>query len=269
MCSTSWPTWSAWRRFDTFGADIPLNLLSFNGTGFGEAIGGSPGLKRWHWTSKAMYEIGAAEDKGSMLLMSNPGLADAASGLACSASYQSAVDRQLQWDCRNYTIEESACVRGVEPPQRPRRPLNDDQGLYNFDTNIAVPTLKINNVPTDIRGLTFSRTPKQVLNILLMESTNGTCGFFPQGVNGKINNTISFANQANGFAGYSGNRRLTLSQAGKANLLNENIIIPVPAAEAVQLEASGAEYGPSFNITNLGTGLPIGPYENVIVPQSP
>jgi hypothetical protein len=38
-----------------------------------------------------------------------------------------------------------------------------DQGLYNFNPNfIRVPTGNINLVPTDLRGLTFSRTPQQV-----------------------------------------------------------------------------------------------------------
>eukprot|EP00898_Chlorokybus_atmophyticus_P004985 jgi/Chlat1/5488/Chrsp36S05462 len=332
-------------RFDTFaafGQDIPLDLLSFNGTGFGEAIGGrkaalSNQLQPWAeevaldeqghvrmirevlegrsvpcpvtdidfgftkffdaavgkvsnprfdcykddirflLCTWLVEEIGATGDKGCILLMSNPGLADAVSGLACSASYQSAVDRQLLWDRRNFTIEEYG-LRVFEVVQAASHlrnsldgPINDDQGLYNFDTNfIAVPTLKINNVPTDIRGLTFSRTPKQVLNILILGAPNGTSGgFFPNGINGKINNSIGFADQANGFAGYPGNRVTvrTLSQAGKADLLNQNIIIPAPASEVVQLEASGAEYGPGFNITNLGTGLPIGPYADIFVPS--
>jgi hypothetical protein len=38
-----------------------------------------------------------------------------------------------------------------------------DQPLMNGNPNfIAVPTRNINLVPTDIRGLTFSRTPQQV-----------------------------------------------------------------------------------------------------------
>lgn len=38
-----------------------------------------------------------------------------------------------------------------------------DQGLTNSNKAfIAVPTRNINLVPTDIRGLTFSRTPQQV-----------------------------------------------------------------------------------------------------------
>jgi hypothetical protein len=38
-----------------------------------------------------------------------------------------------------------------------------DQPLVNSNPNfIAVPSRNINLVPTDIRGLTFSRTPQQV-----------------------------------------------------------------------------------------------------------
>ena len=39
----------------------------------------------------------------------------------------------------------------------------DDQGLVNTDPrNIAVPNTWVNLVPTDVRGLTFSRTPQMV-----------------------------------------------------------------------------------------------------------
>ena len=39
----------------------------------------------------------------------------------------------------------------------------DDQGLVNADPrNIAVPDGFVNMIPTDIRGITFSRTPQQV-----------------------------------------------------------------------------------------------------------
>ncbi len=45
----------------------------------------------------------------------------------------------------------------------PTCPQDSDQGIFNSDPNfIAVPTDSINMVPTDIRGLTFSRTPQQV-----------------------------------------------------------------------------------------------------------
>ena len=39
----------------------------------------------------------------------------------------------------------------------------DDQGLLNTDPRtIAVPESYINNIPTDIRGVSFSRTPAMV-----------------------------------------------------------------------------------------------------------
>lgn len=40
---------------------------------------------------------------------------------------------------------------------------SDDQGLVNTDPRtIAVPDGFVNMIPTDVRGLTFSRTPQQV-----------------------------------------------------------------------------------------------------------
>lgn len=42
--------------------------------------------------------------QGCILLVSNPGVADGISGLACGASYQSAVDRHLLWQRRNETV---------------------------------------------------------------------------------------------------------------------------------------------------------------------
>ena len=40
----------------------------------------------------------------------------------------------------------------------------DDQGIVNTDSRtIAVPHDYANFIPTDIRGLTFARTPQQVL----------------------------------------------------------------------------------------------------------
>jgi len=39
----------------------------------------------------------------------------------------------------------------------------DDQGLVNTDPRfIAVPNTWVNPIPTDVRGLTFSRTPQMV-----------------------------------------------------------------------------------------------------------
>ena len=49
----------------------------------------------------------------------------------------------------------------------------DDQGLVNTDPRtIAVPDYYVNMIPTDVRGLTFSRTPQQVRKVeLSMQSS--------------------------------------------------------------------------------------------------
>jgi hypothetical protein len=44
--------------------------------------------------------------QGCILLATNPGVANAISGLATSASYQSGVDRHHLWQRRNQTVPE-------------------------------------------------------------------------------------------------------------------------------------------------------------------
>eukprot|EP00879_Flechtneria_rotunda_P021060 GHRR01022186.1.p1 GENE.GHRR01022186.1~~GHRR01022186.1.p1 ORF type:complete len:280 (-),score=73.94 GHRR01022186.1:2206-3045(-) len=54
----------------------------------------------------SLEEIGATGDKGCILLVTNPGVANGISGLATSASYQSGVDRHFLWQRRNESVPE-------------------------------------------------------------------------------------------------------------------------------------------------------------------
>ena len=47
---------------------------------------------------------------------------------------------------------------------------------------LAVSDGFVNNIPTDIRGLTRNRTPQQLINILTLGNPNGVGGFFPNGL---------------------------------------------------------------------------------------
>ena len=77
---------------------------------------------------------------------------------------------------------------------------SDDQGLLNSDPrNIAVPDTFINNIPTDIRGLTFSRTPQQLINMYSLGNPSGIGPFFPNGFVGAINSPVGYTNMATGL----------------------------------------------------------------------
>jgi hypothetical protein len=60
-------------------------------------------------------------------------------------------------------------------------------------------------VPTDVRGLTLSRTPQQVLRIVTLGSPTGRGGFFPRGVNGRIVSPAGFSDAVNARGGWPGN----------------------------------------------------------------
>ena len=79
----------------------------------------------------------------------------------------------------------------------------DDQGLVNTDPRtIAVPDTFINNIPTDIRGLTFSRTPQQLINMYSLGNTESISPFFPNGFVGAINSSAGYMNMATGVENF-------------------------------------------------------------------
>ena len=57
---------------------------------------------------------------------------------------------------------------------------NDDDGIYNAATGDYILT------PVDDNAIAFSRTPAQVLDVVYLSATGMAGGFYPNGVNGKI-----------------------------------------------------------------------------------
>ncbi|CAK0780436.1 hypothetical protein CVIRNUC_005053 [Coccomyxa viridis] len=140
-----------------------------------------------------LEELGATGNKGLVGITSNPVLANGIAGLATSATAQATVERFLLWERRNNTVSPfnetvqqvfariSALRDSLDGPQM------DDQGLVNTDPrNIAVPNTWVNLIPTDVRGLTFSRTPQMNINILTLGNPQGKGVFFPEGLLGNI-----------------------------------------------------------------------------------
>ncbi|EIE26937.1 hypothetical protein COCSUDRAFT_59435 [Coccomyxa subellipsoidea C-169] len=147
----------------------------------------------------SLEELGATGNKGLVGLLGNPVIANGVAGLATSATAQATVQRVLLWQRRNNivrpfneTVQQvfariSALRDSLDGPQI------DDQGLQNTDPRyIAVPANYINIIPTDIRGLTFSRSPEQVINIVTLGSPVGKGVFFPEGLLGAIVTPFSF-----------------------------------------------------------------------------
>lgn len=133
----------------------------------------------------SLEEIGATGDKGVTVLLQNATMRDGAAGLAVSAGYQASTQRFILWQNRNVIVQPfgrpvSDIVQAISNYRDALDgPTNVDQGLFYAGG--------INIVPTDGNGVTFSRTPQQVLSILTFGASDGRGGFFPNGVNGRIN----------------------------------------------------------------------------------
>lgn len=118
-------------------------------------------------------DVGVTAYKGAAPLVKNKGVLAAAAGILAVEAYHASEVRLLlfQLGLGNVTQKISALRAALSQ-------ANDDQGVVlNGVANI---------VPTDKNGLAFSRTTRQVLNIVY-GGVNATKGlFFPNGLNGKI-----------------------------------------------------------------------------------
>jgi len=186
-----------------------------------------------------LEEVGASGDKGAALFMTNKTLLDAVTGLAGSAAYQSAIDRLLLWERQTEIVNSPAPfnvpVSAFFAALSARRdavdgPVIDDQPLI-FDGGI-------NLVPTDGNGLTLSRTPQQVLAIATNGSPNGRGGFFPNGVQGRINTTTPLSNPSTPPALLAmANAPYTISSG---TTTNTSTSAPAPAASTVSSTSATA-----------------------------
>ncbi|KAL3145143.1 hypothetical protein ABBQ38_001746 [Trebouxia sp. C0009 RCD-2024] len=178
-----------------------------------------------------LEELGATGNKGLALLHVNPVLADGTAGLATSATAFAAIERSILFDLKdeivpptNETVAQvfarlSAYRDSMDGPQL------DDQGLLNKDPRfITVPDSFVNNIPTDIRGLTYSRTPLMNLNILMLGAKDGKGGFFPEGIAGRINTPEGFDNLASGLDDWEGKQEAKQMPASEAE--NDGPILP-------------------------------------------
>jgi hypothetical protein len=119
-------------------------------------------------------DVGVTAYKGAAPLITDKGILEAAAGLLAVEAYHAGEIRTLLY-LRGFFSETQGISSARDSLDGPE---NKDQGIKR--RNAA------NIVPTDGNGLAFSRTPREVLNIVYLEVGVAAGGFFPSGVNGTI-----------------------------------------------------------------------------------
>ncbi|GAB4821503.1 hypothetical protein N2152v2_008549 [Parachlorella kessleri] len=139
----------------------------------------------------ALEEIGATGDQGAIAFAAINGnltYVNIFGGFAGSAYGQSSADRHILWERRNDWVPEFN-VSVAQAFDRLSALRDTLDGAVKIDQPVEY-LGGINLVQNDGNGVTLSRTPQQVLNMLALGSGTGKGGFFPSGVNGRINTPV-------------------------------------------------------------------------------
>jgi len=119
-------------------------------------------------------DVGVTAYKGAARLISNPDYLEAAAGILAVEAYHAS------------NIRTTLLSLGLVGPANKISNLRDAvDGKSNDDQGIKIKG-QANIVPADKNGIAFSRSPRQVLNIVYLtpDSSSHMGGFFPTGVNG-------------------------------------------------------------------------------------
>jgi hypothetical protein len=121
-------------------------------------------------------DVGVTAYKGAAPLISNKTYLGAAAGILAVEAYHAATVRTTLYD-RGLAKDADAISAARDSLDGPS---DDDQGVTRNG--------RANIVPTDKNGIAFSRTPGHVLNVVYLTPKKARSGgFFPHGVNGRIN----------------------------------------------------------------------------------
>ena len=143
-------------------------------------------------------DVGVTAYKGAAPLLLDRGVLEAAAGVLAVEAYHAGTVRTTLFALRDTEVAPGLTVAdAVQRISDLRDALagpdqDDDQGIVGDGETDAVDGDDgdddvANIVPTDANGIAFSRTPRQVLNIVYGSPDSPTQGlFFPNGVNGTI-----------------------------------------------------------------------------------
>lgn len=121
-------------------------------------------------------DVGVTAYKGAAPLIANKAYLEAAAGILAAEAYHAGSIRQLLFSLGD----------GARAAAQKISDLRDAvDGNTDLDQGI-VKSGAANLVPTDANGIAFSRTTRQVLNIVYLGENAADGGFFPAGLNGAI-----------------------------------------------------------------------------------
>ena len=142
-------------------------------------------------------DVGVTAYKGAAPLLLDRGVLEAAAGILAVEAYHAGNIRTVLFNLRDQEVAPGMTVGEAAQRISDLRDQLDgdpdlDQGVVGDGATDAVDGDTgedgvSNIVPADANGLAFSRTPRQVLNIVYGSAANPEQGlFFPNGVNGTI-----------------------------------------------------------------------------------
>ncbi len=119
-------------------------------------------------------DVGVTAYKGAARFIEDKDVLEAAAGILAVEAYHAG---EIRTEC---------LIKGlVEQTQRLSDLRDSVDGPDDRDQGIVL-NGRNNIVPSDENAIAFSRTPRQVLNIVYLQENASQGGFFPQGVNGVI-----------------------------------------------------------------------------------
>ncbi|GAA5513479.1 hypothetical protein Dcar01_02217 [Deinococcus carri] len=139
--------------------------------------------------SHTLEDVGVTAYKGASPLIYDRkpgGVLEQAAGILAVEGYHMGSTRYQLYKRRNQEVAPGLTVAAMSQAISDLRdsldgPGDKDQGI----TNSPRPG-ESNIVPADANGVAFSRTPREVLNIVYQKAEAAAGGFFPNGVNGKL-----------------------------------------------------------------------------------